>query len=178
MSNIVTAAYEHWDEMEEENSSTSPIAETKKEYKKIRLSTKLYDLYGNEYASHIEVGKEYWEYFETGKEIYKKTGQNYNKIKVTYIRSGCMFYTFCEAPELAEEYCSINSYMAMNLIVAEIDPIKDLKGIKETDKDFYYFDNTFTIVKNWPNEAVSKIDEEKFYHRYMGASISAMLDSL
>lgn len=174
MSNIVKAAYESWDE-ENESSSTS---ELKKEYKKIRFSTKLYDLYGSEYASHIEVGKEYWEYFATDTDIYKKTGQNYNKIKITYIRSGCMFYVFCAAPELAEEYCPINCYRAMNLIVAEIDPIKDLKSIKESDKDFYYFDDTFTIVKNWHNEPISKLDEKKFYSHYIGESISAMLDSL
>jgi len=178
MSNIVAAAYEHWDEIERAKSQTPPITETKKKYKKVRFSTKLYDLYGDEYTSHIEVGKEYWEYFETGTEIYKKTGQNYNKIKVTYIRSGCMFYTFCDAPELPEEYCSVSSFKAMNLIVAEIDPIKDLESIKESDKDFYCFDNTYTIVKNWPNEPVSEIDGKKFYNHYIGASISAMLDNL
>jgi len=145
------------------------------EYKKTRLSTKLYDLYGDKYASHIEVGKEYWEYFTADTEIYKKTGQNYNKIKVTYVRSGCMFYTFCDAPEIDEGYCSINSFKAMNLIVAEIDPIKDLESIKETDKDFYYFDSTFTIVKNWPNEPVSEINEETFYKRYVAITISSML---
>lgn len=145
------------------------------EYKKTRLSTKLYDLYGDKYTSHIEVGKEYWDYFTTDTEIYKKTGQKYNKIKVTYIRSGCMFYTFCDAPELPEEYCSVNSFKAKNLIVAEIDPIKDLVSIKETDNDFYYFDNTFTIVKNWSNEPVSEINEDTFFKRYAAITISSML---
>lgn len=145
-------------------------------YKKTRLSTKLYDLYGDEYTSHIEVGKEYWNYFWEDTEIYKKTGKNYNKIKVTYIRSGCMFYTFCDAPEIAEEYCSVNSFMAMNLIVAEIDPIKDLESIKELDKDFYCFDDTYTKVKNWDNESVSEIDKGALFERYAATSISSMLE--
>lgn len=148
------------------------------EYKKTRLSTKLYDLYGDKYASHIEVGKEYWSYFTFDSEIYKKTRRNYNKIKVSYVRSGCMFYTFCDASEISEEYCSVNSFMAMNLIVAEIDPIKDLESIKETDKDFYYFDSTYTIVKNWSNEPVIEINEETFYKRYAAISISTALDQL
>ena len=70
--------------------------------KRITLSTRLSDLYGKDnYHSHIEEGREYWYYFSGENKISEKYGNGWYKIKVTYIRSGCMFYIFpAEVPKL------------------------------------------------------------------------------
>lgn len=130
-------------------------------FKKICFSTQLSDLYGQDnYQSHIEEGREYWYYFPRTDEL----REGWYKIKVTYIRSGCLFYIFSDYPEIKERFCPINCFMASAFIFAEIDPLKDM-GNKlediESSKKLYRFDDEHTIVKNWPNEEIVEVDDEE-----------------
>ena len=137
--------------------------------KKTCFSTQLSELYGKDnYQSHIEVGREYWWYFDSYSDIYKKYGPGWYKIKVTYIRSGCMFYIFSNYPDIKEDFCPINCFLASSLVFAEIDPIKDLGdtlGNIEAAKIMYCFNTDHTIVKNWPNEKETEIDEYEIYNK-------------
>lgn len=128
-------------------------------FKKVCFSTQLSDLYGKDnYQSHIEEGREYWYYFPRTDEL----KEGWYKIKVTYIRSGCLFYIFSDYPEIKESFCPINCFMASAFIFAEIDPTKDLANFgDDIDKKLYCFNTDHTIVKNWPNEREIEIEEEQ-----------------
>lgn len=119
--------------------------------KKTTLSTKLYDLYGkDEYHLHIEVNREYWYYFTTESNIAKKYGSGWYKIKVTYIRSGCMFYIFSDYEDMDEEFCPLRCFMTSQFEFAEINPKKDL-DIKNDSFSLYRFNDTRTVVIEWDN---------------------------
>ena len=137
--------------------------------KRTVLSTRLSDLYGRDkYYLHIELNREYWYYFAGENKISDKYGPGWYKLKVTYIRSGCMFYIFPDFPEIEEQFCAINSFLASSMTLAEIDPIKDLGdtlGDIEAAKLKYCFDTEHTIVKNWPNEREIEIDENEYYQK-------------
>ena len=95
-------------------------------FKKIRLSTQLSDLYGRDgYQSHIEEGKEYWGFFSRDSEI----SEGWYKIKITYIRSGCMFYIFSDSPEVEERFCPLSCFFTSVLsriwIISETIKIKN-----------------------------------------------------
>lgn len=128
-------------------------------FKKVCFSTQLSDLYGEDnYQSHIEEGREYWYYFPRTDEL----REGWYKIKVTYIRSGCLFYIFSDYPEVKERFCPVNCFMASAFVFAEIDPIKDLANFgDDIDKKLYCFNTDHTIVKNWPNEREIEIEEEE-----------------
>jgi hypothetical protein len=131
-------------------------------FKKKCFSTQLSELYGrDEYQSHIEVNREYWYYFSSYTSpdgIVLKEG--WHKIKITYIRSGCVFYVLPDYPDVAENFCPLNSFMASALCFAEINPTKDLKNFgSDEDKKLYCFDTEHTIVEDWPNEKEVEIDE-------------------
>lgn len=140
--------------------------------KKILFSTMIKDLYGKDkYKSYIKVGNEYWYFFDEKAEAYKATQRYWNKIKITYIRSGCLFYILPDSPEVKEDFCPISCFMTSQFVLAELDPIKDLKGlIKDIDTEAakikYCFDNEHTIVKNWPNERETEISEEELNNKY------------
>ena len=139
--------------------------------KKTCFSTVLSDLYGRDgYQSHIELGREYWYYFDEKTQAFKLTHKYWNKIKITYIRSGCLFFILPDVPEFKEEFFPINCYMASILILAEIDPIKDigkeLLGNIDAAKIKYCFNTEHTIVKNWPNEKEIEVDEEEIYKQF------------
>lgn len=123
--------------------------------KRTTFSTILYDLYKDDYQSHIEVDREYWYYFVTGNEIADKYGSGFYKIKITYIRSGCLFYVFSDYEDIAERFCPIDCFMTSRFEFAEINPIEDLKDIidlnTESNQLLYRFNDTRTIVKNWDN---------------------------
>ena len=119
--------------------------------KKTTLSTKLYDLYGkDEYHLHIEVDREYWYYFTTESNIAKKYGSGWYKIKVTYIRSGCMFYIFSDYEDIDEDFCPLKCFMTSQFEFAEINPKKDL-DIEGNSFLLYRFDDTRTVVIDWDN---------------------------
>ena len=61
--------------------------------------------------------------------------------------------------------------MTSQFVLAELDPIKDLKGLLDdinTDaaKIKYCFDEEETVIKNWPNERETEISEEELYNKY------------
>lgn len=128
-------------------------------FKKICLSTQLSDLYGRDgYQSHIEEGREYWSFFSRDSEI----SEGWYKIKITYIRSGCMFYIFSDCPEVKERFCPLSCFFTSALVLTDIDPVKDLNNFgDDMDKKIYYFDTYHTIVHNWPNEKEIEIDESE-----------------
>lgn len=138
-------------------------------YKKICYSTQLDKLYGKEdYVNHLEVGREYWwSWFSSDSDEYQYTGQSWNRIKITFKRSGAIFYVLPEYPDFPEHYFSDKSFIARTLIYAQIDPIKDLdwksfddRPKKELEKR-YCFDNERTEVLNWNNSRESDIDEKE-----------------
>lgn len=119
--------------------------------KKITLSTKLLDLYDkDEYHLHIEVDREYWYYFTTESNIAKKYGSGWYKIKVTYIRSGCMFYIFSDYEDMDEEFCPLRCFMTSQFEFAEINPKKDL-DIEGDLFSKYRFDDVRTTIIDWDN---------------------------
>ena len=128
--------------------------------KRTVLSTRLSDLYGRDkYHSHIEVNREYWYYFAGESKISDKYGNGWYKLKVTYIRSGCMFYIFPDYADIEEDFCPIHCFMTSMFEFAEIDPNKDLQ-IQENILNKYCFDDTRTIIKNYDNSEYIDIDEE------------------
>ena len=154
-------------------------------FKKVCLSTKLSDLYGRDnYQSHIELDREYWCFFEEGTEIYKKTGKYWNKIRISYLRSGIVFYVFPDVPEIAEGYFPVSCYMASALVFAEIDPCKDLENFTEEEygagvadvQNIYCFDDEHTIVKNWNNEKIVEIGDDDPIACVMLSTLGKKLD--
>ena len=142
--------------------------------KKTCFSTMLSDLYGrDDYQPYITLGREYWWCWPGTSDVYRKTNKYWHKLKITYIRSGCMFYVLDDAPELGEMFCPINCIMASTLYFAEIDPIKDLGdklGNIEAAKLKYCFNTDHTVVKNWPNEREIEIDEDDIYNKFRTTS--------
>lgn len=148
--------------------------------KKNCFSTMVSDLWGRDgYQSHIEVDREYWYYFSEDTQAYNLTHQYWNKIKITYIRSGCLFYILSDVPEFKEEFCPINCFMTSTFVLAEIDPIKDLGeemlGNIEGAKLRFCFDDKHTIVNNWPNEREVEIDENELYDKFYKSDNSELL---
>ena len=132
--------------------------------KRTTFSTILYELYKDDYKSHIEVNREYWYYFVNGNEIADKYGSGFYKIKITYIRSGCLFYVFSDYKDIAERFCPIDCFMTSRFEFAEINPIEDLKDIIdliESNQLLYRFNDTRTIVKNWNNAEYADVNLEK-----------------
>lgn len=133
--------------------------------KRTTFSTILYDLYKDNYQSHIEVNREYWYYFVNGNEIADKYGSGFYKIKITYIRSGCLFYVFSDYKDIAEQFCPIDCFMTSQFEFAEINPVEDLKDIidlnTESNQLLYRFDDTRTVVKNWNNAEYSYVNLEE-----------------
>lgn len=110
----------------------------------MRISTMLKDLYGiNDYWKHIKVGDELWtDYVENITHI------KWNKIKITYIRSGVMFYNIIDFDDV-ERYIPLNCFATSVMYVAKLDPHKDLAHIPNIDK--YSFTTEHTEVVNFDN---------------------------
>ena len=140
-------------------------------FKKICLSTKLSDLYSkNQYHSHIELNREYWYYFAGESKISDKYGPGWYKLKVTYIRSGCMFYIFPDYPDIEEDFCPIHCFMTSLFELAEFDPTTDLENFgTDINKKIYCFDTERTIIKNWPLE--KEIDIESGDSDFLAISV-------
>lgn len=140
--------------------------------KKTCFSTMICDLWGKEgYKEHIKVGDEFWYFFAENSEAFKVTRKYWNKIRITYIRSGCLFYVLPEAPDFKEDFCPVSCFMSSRFILSRLDPVKDLKGlIGDIDTDAarlrYCFDDEYTIVSNWPNEREVEIDEDELKRKF------------
>ena len=103
---------------------------------------------------------------------------NNNKLKITYRRSGCIFYQIIDAPNLGEQFCPVSCFLSSTLIFADLDPIEDLPFIKEEGiekcQKMYCFDDTRTIIHNWDNSQECNIDEKKFMKEYPNDYITIM----
>lgn len=138
-------------------------------YKKMQFSTQLSELYGRDnYESHIEVGREYWYFWGTDSDVYKHTKQTWNKIKITYIRSGVVFYVLSDFPDYPEDFFPFKCYMASALVYAQIDPMKDVPWSKfdiERGKEYiekrYCFDDERTVVMNWDNSKEVELNDDE-----------------
>ena len=116
--------------------------------RKFHVSTQLASLFGEKYADHILVGKKYWWFFDDTSEVYRKTNTHWNKLEITYIRSGIVFYT---VENIEEEYhFQIGSIMSEGLEPEFLDPIKEL-GETVDNLDNLYFNSERTQVINFEN---------------------------
>lgn len=140
------------------------------------ISTAIGDLWGkDDYKSRIKEGNEYWYFFADSSYVFGVTHRNWNRIRVTFIRSGCLFYVLPDTPEIKEDYCPVSCYMTSRFVLSELDPVKDLKDImSDIDTDSarlrYCFDDEHTIVRNWPNEREVSIDEAELTERFGDSS--------
>ena len=116
--------------------------------RKFHVSTRLESLFGDKYADHILVGKKYWWFFDGNSQVYKHTHQHWNKLEITYIRSGVVFY-IVENVE-AEYHFELESIMAMQIEPEFFDPSKEL-GKKNDDLSGIYFNSERTQVINFEN---------------------------
>ena len=103
---------------------------------KYRVSTRLESLFGNKYKNHIIVGKKFWWFFDCNTQIFKLTQQHWNKLEITYIRSGVVFYAVENVT--GEFHFDIDSIMAMQLEPEFLDPKKDLRATKDHLEKFYF----------------------------------------
>lgn len=102
-------------------------------------STFLMDLYGEKkYSQHIHVGDELW----------ILEGILWIKIKVSYIRSGVLFYNIVGSDK-QEQWLPVESYKIAKSIVARLDPYKDLPYSSRLYN--CRFDDTRTEVVNFDN---------------------------
>lgn len=142
------------------------------------------ELWGRDkYQSHIQEGNEYWYYFAEDSDEFRATHKHWNKIRITYIRSGCLFYVLPDAPELKEDFCPVSCFMASTFVLAELDPIKDLGNLltdinTEAAKIKYCFNDEHTIIKNWPNEKEIEVDEEDIYKKCGGTEEYIIIKSM
>lgn len=119
----------------------------------MKISTTLKDLYGiNDYQKYIKVDDEFWT-----DSIEHITGIKWNKIKVTYIRSGVIFYNIIDFDNV-ERYVPLNCFATSVMYVAKLDPHKDLAHIPNIDK--YSFTTEHTEIVNFDN---SEKPEEDLY---------------
>ena len=133
--------------------------------KKSRFSTMISDLYGrDDYEKALKVGREYWWDWPYDTPVGRKHGSGWHKIRITYIRSHCMFYIFPDYPDVPEQFCGFGSFLASSLVLADLNPIMDLPDIMEDGIDIaeqmYCFDDTRTVIHNWDNSREGEIDEK------------------
>ena len=84
-----------------------------KSYKDTTWSAALNDLFKNDdeaLQAYIKEGREFW-YFDTG--------NSWRKLRVTYVRSGVMFFVFEDEPD-NEKAWFLGSFNAISLIAAQI----------------------------------------------------------
>ena len=140
--------------------------------KKTKFSTTISDLYGRNggYENALKVGREYWWNWPGNTIIGQKHGAGWHKIRITYIRSHCMFYIFPDYPDVPEQFCGFGSFLAASLVLADLNPIMDLPNIMkygiEYSQQMYCFDDTITTIHNWDNSPECEINEEQFMKEY------------
>ena len=91
------------------------------DYANTTFASQLYELFGKRtelIIAYIKVGREFWHYdFEKSR---------YRKLKVTYIRSGVMFFTYEDEPD-SEHAWFISSFNTCSLYAAQIYPYEIAK---------------------------------------------------
>ena len=116
--------------------------------KKYNVTTRLEGLFGKNYKEHIQVGKKFWWFFDGNSQVFKLTQQHWNKLEITYIRAGVVFYTIEYIDD--EYHFEIDSIMAMQLEPEFLDPQKDLDSTVEHLEKFY-FNSEKTQIINFEN---------------------------
>lgn len=116
--------------------------------KKYKVSTRLESLFGKNYKKHIIVGKKFWWFFDCNTQVFKLTQQHWNKLTITYIRAGVVFYTIENITE--EFHFEMDSIMAMQLEPEFLDPKKDLCATIDNLEKFY-FKSEKTKIINFKN---------------------------
>ena len=116
--------------------------------KKYNVTTRLEGLFGKNYKEHIQVGKKFWWFFDGNSQVFKLTQQHWNKLEITYIRAGVVFYTIEHIDD--EYHFEIDSIMAMQLEPEFLDPQKDLGSTVEYLEKFY-FNSERTQIINFEN---------------------------
>ena len=115
---------------------------------KFHITTRLEGIFGKNYKDHIQIGKKYWWFFGENSQVYKQTHQHWNKLEITYIRSGVVFY-IVENVE-AEYHFELESIMAMQIEPEFFDPVEEL-GKKIDDLSGIYFNSERTVIVNFEN---------------------------
>lgn len=116
--------------------------------KKYNVTTQLSGLFGENYKEHIQVGKKFWWFFDDNSQVFKLTNQHWNKLEITYIRAGVVFYTIENID--GEYHFEIDSIMAMGLEPEFLDPQKDLGTIIDY-LEMFYFNSERTQIINFEN---------------------------
>lgn len=103
------------------------------DYSGMTFATTLFDMFGKrdeDIAEYIKPNREFW-HFDEGK---------WRKLKVTYVRSGVMFFKFDDEPNV-EKAWFINSFNTQSMCVAQVYP-NEIEGILSKT----YPDNNFAEV--------------------------------
>lgn len=116
--------------------------------RKYNVTTMLTDLFGENYKEQIQVGKKFWWLFDGNSQVFKLTQQHWNKLEITYIRAGVVFYTIENVD--GEFHFEIDSIMAMGLEPEFLDPIKDL-GSTINNLEMFYFKSEKAQIINFEN---------------------------
>jgi hypothetical protein len=116
--------------------------------KKYNVTTRLEGLFGKNYKEHIQVGKKFWWFFDGNSQVFKLTNQHWNKLEITYIRAGVVFYAVENVT--GEFHFEIDSIMAMQLEPEILDPQKDLGDTIE-HLEMFYFNSERTQIINFEN---------------------------
>ena len=127
------------------------------------ILTDLISLFGElYYKDHLYVGRELWLKTDVGTPEYSVTHKEWNKIVITYIRTGVIFYSIVGHPE-QEFYALIGSMKVMKMKVAELDPYKEIDTTVFTLRQVR-FDDTLTKIVNFDNSDVEiYVPDEIFY---------------
>lgn len=105
------------------------------DYSRTTFDTRLYELFckhDEAVEAYIKVGRKFW-YFDTER-------IQWRKLTVIYVRTGVMFITFDDEPEL-ERAWFIRSYNVLMLHAAEIHPYEISEILSE-----WYPDNNFVEI--------------------------------
>lgn len=116
--------------------------------KKYHVTTRLEGLFGKNYKEQIQVGKKFWWFFDGNSQVFKLTNQHWNKLEITYIRAGVVFYAVENVT--GEFHFEIDSIMAMQLEPEFLDPQKDL-GATIDHLEMFYFNSERTQIINFEN---------------------------
>ena len=102
------------------------------DYSNVTFDTRLYELFGKQDESvkaYIKIGRKFWYYDE-------ERGK-WRKLTVTYIRTGVMFFTFDDEPDI-EGAWFMRSFNCLMMRAAEIYPyeISEILSKRYPDNDF------------------------------------------
>ena len=99
------------------------------DYSNITLTTQLYKMFGGDdtaVKSYIKPGREFWHYDEEKKA--------FRKLKVTYVRTGVMFFNYVDEPDVEYAWFT-GSFNAISLYAAQIFPYEVGRLLSVENKD-------------------------------------------